>query len=116
MVNHLSAGRIPAGATVEREVPTSLGQGAYVHFELANTDFGTAQRMVEAINRNIGVEVAEALDGRVIRVVAPESANERVAFVGRLENVEVRPTRAMAKVIVNPRTGSVVMNQRNNFV
>ncbi len=111
VVNHLSAGRIPAGATVEREVPTSLGQGAYVHFELANTDFGTAQRMVEAINRNIGVEVAEALDGRVIRVVAPESANERVAFVGRLENVEVRPTRAMAKVIVNPRTGSVVMNQ-----
>jgi flagellar P-ring protein precursor FlgI len=110
-VNHLSAGRIPAGATVEREVPTSLGQGAYVHFELANTDFGTVQRMVEAINRNIGVEVAEALDGRVVRVVAPESANERVAFVGRLENVEVRPTKAMAKVIVNPRTGSVVMNQ-----
>ncbi len=111
VVNHLSAGRIPAGATVEREVPTSLGQGAYVHFELANTDFGTVQRMVEAINRNIGVEVAEALDGRVVRVVAPESANERVAFVGRLENVEVRPTKAMAKVIVNPRTGSVVMNQ-----
>lgn len=111
VVNHLLAGRIPAGATVEREVPTSLGQGAYVHFELANTDFGTVQRMVEAINRNIGVEVAEALDGRVVRVVAPESANERVAFVGRLENVEVRPTKAMAKVIVNPRTGSVVMNQ-----
>jgi len=111
VVNHLLAGRIPSGATVEREVATSLGQGPYVHFELASTDFGTVQRMVEAINRNIGVDVAEALDGRVVRVVAPESANERVAFVGRLENVEVRPTKAMAKVIVNPRTGSVVMNQ-----
>ena len=111
VVNHLLAGRIPGGATVEREVPTSLGQGPYVHFELATTDFGTARRVVDAINREIGVELAEALDGRVIRVAAPEPANERVAFVGRIENIDVNPGKSVAKVIVNPRTGSVVMNQ-----
>ncbi len=111
VVNHLLAGRIVAGGTVEREVPTSLGQGAFVHYEMAHTDFGTTQRVVEAINREVGAGMAEALDGRVIRVQAPEEANARVAFMGRIENIEVQPMKTMAKVIVNPRTGSVVMNQ-----
>ena len=111
VVNHLLAGRIVAGATVEREVPTALGQGAFIHYEMAHTDFGTTQRVVEAINREMGLGSAEALDGRVIRVQAPEEANARVAFMGRVENIEVQPMKTMAKVIVNPRTGSVVMNQ-----
>ena len=111
VVNHLLAGRIVAGATVEREVPTSLGQGPFVHFEMLTTDFGTTQRAVEAINREMGQGTAEALDGRTIRVQAPEDPNNRVAFMGRLENLEVRPMKTMAKVVVNPRTGSVVMNQ-----
>jgi flagellar P-ring protein precursor FlgI len=111
VVNHLLAGRIAGGATVEREVPTALGQGPFVHYELAATDFGTAQRMVEAINRETAAGVAQALDGRVIRVIAPEEVNSRVAFLGRIENLEVRPTKSVAKVIINPRTGSVVMNQ-----
>ena len=110
-VNHLSAGRIPAGATVERAVPMPVGQGAYVHYELSTSDFGTAQRVVEAINAAMGAEVAQAVDARQIRVRAPDNTNERVAFLGRIENLEVRPMAAMAKVIVNPRTGSVVMNQ-----
>jgi flagellar P-ring protein precursor FlgI len=110
-VNHLSAGRIAGGATVEREVPTALGQGAFIHYELANADFGTVNRIVEAINREMGGNVAQAVDGRQIRVQAPEDANSRVAFLGRLENLEVRPVQGVAKVIVNPRTGSVVMNQ-----
>lgn len=110
-VNHLSAGRIPAGATVERVVPTALGQGAFVHYELSVTDFGTVQKVVEAINREMGAGVAQAVDGRQIRVRAPEEANARVAFLGRIENLDVKPMAAMAKVIVNPRTGSVVMNQ-----
>lgn len=110
VVNHLLAGRIVGGATVEREVATALGQGPFIHYELGTTDFGTALRFVEAINRDIGMGVAEALDGRVVRVHAPEDPNARVAFMGRLENVEVRPAQMMAKVIVNPRTGSVVMN------
>jgi len=110
-INHLSAGRIAGGATVEREVPTSLGQGPYVHYEMTSTDFGTTQRVVDVINREIGPGMAQALDGRVIRVLAPEDAASRVAFLGRLEGLEVQPTKTMAKVIINPRTGSVVMNQ-----
>ena len=110
-VNHLSAGRVPAGATVERAVLTPLGQGPYVHYELGNTDFGTTQRIVDAINREMGVGVAQAVDGRQIRVRAPEDADSRVAFMGRIENLDVRPMQTAAKVIVNPRTGSVVMNQ-----
>ena len=111
VVNHLLAGRIAGGATVEREVPTLLGDGPFVHYEMATTDFGTTQRAVEVINREMGYGIAQALDGRLIRVNAPEDANSRVAFMARIENLEVRPTKAMAKVIVNPRTGSVVMNQ-----
>ena len=110
-VNHLLAGRIVNGATVEREVPTTLGQGAFVHYELDVTDFGTTQRVVEVINREMGPGTAQAVDGRQIRVSAPEDANARVAFMGRIENLDVRPVQGMAKVIVNPRTGSVVMNQ-----
>lgn len=111
VVNHLLAGRIVGGATVEREVATSLGQGPFIHYEMGNTDFGTTQRVVEVINREMGSGTAQALDGRVVRVVAPEEPNARVAFMGRVENLEVRPMKAMAKVIVNPRTGSIVMNQ-----
>jgi flagellar P-ring protein precursor FlgI len=111
VVNHLLAGRIVAGATVEREVPTALGSGPYVLYEMLSTDFGTTQRAVEAINREMGQGTAQALDGRAIRVTAPEDPDTRVAFMGRLENLEVQPHRTMAKVIVNPRTGSVVMNQ-----
>ena len=109
-VNHLSAGRIAAGATVERTVPAPVGQGPYINYELNNTDFGTARRMVEVINREMG-PVAEAIDGRQIRVMAPEAPDARVAFMGRVENLEVKPMQTVAKVIVNPRTGSVVMNQ-----
>ena len=109
-VNHLSVGRIAAGATVEREVPMPLGQGDFVHLELNATDFGTAQRMVEAINAVVP-GAAAAADGRQIRVRAPSTADERVSFIGRLESIDVTPVRQAAKVIVNSRTGSVVMNQ-----
>lgn len=110
-VNHLSAGRIAGGATVEREVATTLGQGSYIHYETATTDFGTVQRIAEAINREMGPGTAQAVDGRQIRVRAPDDASSRVAFLGRVENIDVRPAQTVAKVIVNPRTGSVVMNQ-----
>ncbi len=110
-VNHLSAGRIPGGATVERSVPTSFSQGPYVVYELERSDFETARRVVEAVNRSMGPGVAQALDGRQIRVAAPEYPDARVAFMGRLENIEIQPVQADAKVVMNPRTGSVVMNQ-----
>jgi flagellar P-ring protein precursor FlgI len=110
-VNHLLAGRIAGGATVEREVATELGQGAFIHYQMGNADFGTTQRVVEVINREMGPGTAQAVDARQIRVRAPEDSDSRVAFMGRVENLEVRPMQTMAKVIVNPRTGSVVMNQ-----
>ena len=109
-VNHLSVGRVPAGATVERAVPTVLGQGEFIHLELNANDFTTATRIVEAINGQVAPGIASALDGRVIQVHAP-AGNERVAFISKLENLEVNPAQGIAKVIINARTGSVVMNQ-----
>lgn len=109
-VNHLSVGRIAAGATVEREVPTPVGQGEFVYLELNSTDFGTAQRLVEAVNRVVP-NAAQAVDGRSVRVRAPLSPDERVAFLGQLESINLQPTQGIAKVIINARSGSVVMNQ-----
>jgi flagellar P-ring protein FlgI len=110
-INHLLAGRIAGGATVEREVPTALGQGAFINYQMSTSDFGTTQRVVDVINREMGAGTAQAVDGRQVRVRAPEETDSRVAFMGRIENLEVRPMQTMAKVIVNPRTGSIVMNQ-----
>lgn len=110
-VNHLSAGRIPNGATVERAVASAVGQGDSVFVELNSTDFGTAQKVVDAINA-VAPGSAQALDGRQIQVRAPDDLNQRVAFLGKLENLDVTPAVQAAKVIINSRTGSVVMNQR----
>ena len=110
-VNHLSVGRIAGGATVEREVPTPVGQGEFVYLELNSTDFGTAQRMAEAINKAMGPGTSTASDGRQIRVRAPLGADERVTFLGQVENLAVTPMQTVAKVILNSRSGSVVMNQ-----
>jgi flagellar P-ring protein precursor FlgI len=111
-VNHLSAGRIPAGATVERSVPTAVGQGGFIYYELENTDFGTVQAVVDAINKNLGVGTAQAVDGRRVAVRAPEDIDERVSFLGRIDNLDVKPAIGLARVIINPRTGSVVMTQK----
>ncbi len=110
-VNHLSVGKISAGATVERAVASSLGENNQIRLELNTTDFSTASRVVEAINNHFGPGIATALDGRVIRVMSPSSSDQRVAFIGILESLEVNPARQAAKVIMNARTGSVVMNQ-----
>jgi len=110
-VNHLSVGRISNRATVERAVPTALGDGGTIMLELRQADFSTASEIVKAINHKFGNNTASALDGRVIRVSAPQSPNVRVAFLGQLENIEVNPGIGMAKVVLNARTGSVVMNQ-----
>ncbi len=109
-VNHLSVGRVPAGATVERAVPTILGQGDFINLELNATDFTTAARVVDVINSQVAQDLASALDGRVIQVRAP-AGNARVAFISRIENLDVDPAQGIARVIINARTGSVVMNQ-----
>lgn len=109
-VNQLATGRIPSGATVERAVPTQLGSGEFVQLELLITDFTTANRVVDAINSRFGA-IAAALDGRVIQVRAPQEPNQRVAFLAKLESMAITPAESSPKVIVNARTGSVVMNQ-----
>ncbi len=110
-INHLSVGRISAGATVERAIPTEVGHGDTIQLELNNADFSTASRVVNALNQRFGSDTAMALDGRVIQVRAPESPDARVAFIGNMENLDVNPAQMAAKVILNGRTGSIVMNQ-----
>jgi flagellar P-ring protein precursor FlgI len=115
-INHLSAGRVPGGATVERVVPNHTLSADVIHIELNDTDFGTARRVADVINARAlpgqgPTVVAEPLDARVIRVQLPADSTMRVAFLAELENLEVRLPQPVAKVIVNARTGSVVMNQ-----
>jgi flagellar P-ring protein precursor FlgI len=110
-INHLSAGRIPAGATVERAVPTPLAQGETLQLDLNSADYDTARLVARAINERMGGSVAQALDGRVVAVRMPESAAARVAFLADIENLDVALSAPAAKVVINARTGSVVMNQ-----
>lgn len=110
-VNHLSAGRIPDGAQVERTVPTALQDGASISLSLNASDFQTARKVAQAIDRRFGAGVAQALDGRTVQVKAPLTPNERVTFIAELEELAVDPTIAAAKVIINSRTGSIVLNQ-----
>jgi len=111
VINHLSVGRISAGATVERAVANDLNQGDTVTLELKQSDFSTASLVVDAVNKRFGAQTASALDGRVIKVRAPQSPDSRVSFLGALESINVAPAQGSAKVIMNARTGSVVMNQ-----
>jgi len=110
-INHLSVGRIPAGATVERSVASALGESGSINLELRQSDFTTASRVVDAVNAHFGKDTARALNGRVIQVRTPLGESERVAFLGAIESLDVSPAQAMAKVIINARTGSVVMNR-----
>jgi flagellar P-ring protein FlgI len=110
-VNHLSAGRIPDGAQVERAVPTALQEGPSVNLSLNASDFQTARKVAQAINRQFGEGVAQAVDGRTVQVRAPVNPNDRVTFLAELEELPVEASVAAAKVIINSRTGSIVLNQ-----
>jgi flagellar P-ring protein precursor FlgI len=110
-INHLSAGRVPQGATVERAVPTPLAQGDTLQLDLASADFATARAVANAINAAKGEGTAFAIDGRVVRVRAPQEANARVAFLADVENLNLELARPAARIVLNARTGSVVMNE-----
>ncbi len=111
-VNQLASGRIPAGAIIERAVPTQVAQaGGTMQLELNDMDYDTTQRIVSAVNNLFGGGTAIPLDGRTIQVHAPGDPAQQVAFVAQLENIDVKPAQAAAKVILNSRTGSIVMNQ-----
>ena len=110
-VNHLAVGRVPNGATVEREVATTIGRGEFIFLESNASDFNMSRQSAEVINAFVGPDLATAVDGRVVRVRAPVERDKLVEFLARLENLEIVPSRSSAKVIINARTGSVVMNQ-----
>jgi len=109
-VNVPSSGRIPNGATVERAVPSQIAQGDSVTFNLNDPDFTTASRLVARVNKDMGDGIASIMDGGSIRVRAPIDITQRVAFLSTVENIEVEPGSAAAKVIINSRTGTVVIS------
>jgi flagellar P-ring protein precursor FlgI len=109
-VNVPSSGRIPNGATVERAVNSQLAQGDSIILNLNDADFTTATRVVASVNKGVGEGVASIIDGGSVRVSAPTDITQRVAFLSTVENLEVEPASAAAKVIINSRTGTVVIS------
>jgi flagellar P-ring protein precursor FlgI len=109
VVNIPSVGRIPNGATVERSVPNPFDTSDSVVLNLNTPDFTTTSRMVESINKTMGLDTAAAIDGSSIRVHAPPDVGKKVMFVAMLENLTVEPGEAPARVVINARTGTVVI-------
>ncbi len=109
-VNVPSSGRIPNGASVEREVPMHFGGDGHLVLNLNTPDFTTAAHLAEAINKVLGADTAEALDAVSIRVAAPSSPNQRITYLATLESIDVDPGEAAARVIINSRTGTVVIS------
>lgn len=110
-VNVPTAGRIPSGATVERPVPSGFEQGNTLTLNLNRPDFTTAKNIVDKLNELLGSGVATAVDGGSVRVSAPIDPSQRVDYMAILENLEVDPGQAAAKVIINSRTGTIVIGQ-----
>ena len=109
VVNIPTVGRIPRGASVERMVPTSFLESENLIFNLHQGDFTTANNMAEGINAMFGPDVAVPLDSSSVRVRAPADPAQRVSFLSLIENIEVDAASPSAKVIVNARTGTVVI-------
>lgn len=109
-INHLSAGRIPDGAVVERSVPTPLAEGDTLRLGLQATDFATARAVAAAINKAKGAGTAQPLDGRTVSVKAPTAPGARVEFLAEIENLPLTLEKPAARIVLNARTGSIVMN------
>lgn len=111
-VNIPSSGRIPNGASVERVVPSNISQSAEILLNLHTSDFTTASRLVKGINKALGDGVARALDPVTVAVKAPPDASQRISFMADLEVMEINPGEAPARVVVNSRTGTVVIGSQ----
>lgn len=111
VINTPTVGRIPGGATVEREVLSSFGSSDYFTFNLHQSDFTTAKRMAQTINNLVGKGTAQAIDATSVRVRAPRDLGQRVSYMSTLENLQVEQAMASAKIIVNSRTGTIVVGQ-----
>ena len=110
-VNQLNGGIISNGAVIERSVPTTYARDGIIRLELNHTDFGATQSVVAALNRRFGPGTAKSTDARVIQLRAPLDPAAQSAFLSQVENVDVRLPPARAKVVINARTGTVVMNR-----
>lgn len=108
-INQQAAGSINDGATVEREVPLQLGADGTLELLLDEYSFDNAQRAVAAINQEFGAPVAAAVDGRVIQLQTPMGSNDRVRFMARVQSIDLALGAEPARVIINSRTGSVVL-------
>lgn len=108
-INVPSVGRIPNGATVERTVASPFATSKSLVLNLHNADFTTAHRVVKAINKVIGEGTAKALDGGSVEVRAPQNPAQKVGFLSILENITLEPGEAPARVVINSRTGTVVI-------
>jgi len=108
-VNVPSAGRVPNGATVEKEVPNGFTTEPFVMLNLHTPDFTTSARLAEGINKLLGEGTAQSVDGVSVKVVAPADASQRTAYLATLEAIDIEPGDAPARVIVNSRTGTVVI-------
>jgi flagellar P-ring protein precursor FlgI len=111
-VNIPSAGRIPGGASVERAVPNGFDAGGDLLLNLHTADFTTATRLAQGINAALQSQVARAVDSVTVAVQAPQDTNQRVAFMSELESIDVTPGDAPARVIINSRTGTVVISSK----
>ena len=111
VINQLSSGRVPAGATIERAVPNTALQGDSLQLAMHSSDYQTASAVAQAINQAKGAGTALAVDGRLVRVTMPPEPDKRVAFMAEIENLPVQLAKPAAKVILNARTGSVVLNE-----
>ncbi|MEI8595065.1 flagellar basal body P-ring protein FlgI [Photobacterium sp. Hal280] len=109
--NNPTVGRIANGAIVEQEVPNPFSRGDHLTFNLFESDFTTAQRMSDAINEFLGPDMAAPIDATSVRVRAPRDVSQRVAFLSTIENLEFDPAEGAAKIIVNSRTGTIVVGQ-----
>jgi flagellar P-ring protein precursor FlgI len=110
-VNVPSVGRIPNGATVERLVETSFTQSQSLIFNLHRPDFTTSNQIAKEINNLLGPDIAKALDAGSVRVTAPLNMDQRVTYMSVLENIEIKQGEERAKVIINSRTGTIVVGQ-----
>ena len=108
-INHLAAGRIPDGASVERSVPTALLDGESLQLGVTANDYATAMAVADAINSAKGAGTAAALDGRSVRVRMPPAA-QRMAFLADIENLPLKLAKPAARVVLNARTGSIILN------
>lgn len=110
-VNVPSVGRIPNGASVERPVPNAFARGDSLILNLNSPDFTTAKRLAQSINELLGPSTAYAVDATSVRVSAPRDPNQRVSYLSMIENLTVTPGEATAKVIINSRTGTIVIGK-----